>query len=76
MFEWINPPLHFSARVETFDRIEHAEALLHGAIRLIQQLVGWLAALQQSVRVFALYLEHERGRAAMRKRLASAVWTV
>jgi len=61
IFEWINPPLHFSARVETFDRVEHAEALLHGATRLILQLVGWLAALRQSVRVFTLYLEHERG---------------
>lgn len=65
LFEWIKPPLHFSARVETFDRIEHADALLHGATRLILQLVGWLTSLQQSVRVFTLYLEHERGRAAI-----------
>ena len=65
MFEWIKPPLQFSARVETFDRIEQAEALLHGAARLIAQLVGWLTALQQAVRRFTLYLEHERGRAAV-----------
>lgn len=65
MFEWIKPPLNFVARVETLDRIEHADALLHGATRLILQLVGWLASLQQSVRVFTLYLEHERGRAAV-----------
>lgn len=65
MHEWIKPPLHFSARVETFDRVEHADALLHGATRLILQLVGWLVSLQQSVRVLTLYLEHERGRAAV-----------
>jgi protein ImuB len=65
MFEWIKPPLQFSARVETFDRIEHAEALLHGASSLILQLVGWLTAMQQAVRAFTLYLEHERGRAAV-----------
>lgn len=79
MFEWIRPPLNFSARVETYDRIEHAEALLHGATRLILQLVGWLTSLQQSVRVFSLYLEHERGRAAvpameLEVALAEPVW--
>ncbi len=61
MFEWIQPPLHFSARVETFDRVENADALLHGATRLILQLVGWLTSLQQSVRTFTLFMEHERG---------------
>lgn len=65
MFDWIKPPLQFSARIETFDRIEHADALLHGASGLILQLVGWLTSLQQAVRVFTLYLEHERGRAAI-----------
>ena len=65
MFEWIKVPLTFSERVETFDRIENADALLHGATRLILQLVGWLTSLQQAVRVFTIVLEHERGRAAM-----------
>jgi protein ImuB len=65
MFEWIKPPLQFSARVETFDRIEHADALMHGATRLVLQLVGWLTSLQQAVRIFTLQLEHERGRAAV-----------
>jgi protein ImuB len=65
MFEWIKVPLTFSERVETFDRIEHADALLHGATRLILQLVGWLTSLQQAVRIFTIALEHERGRAAM-----------
>jgi len=79
MFEWIKPPLHFSARVETCDRIENADALLHGAARLILQLVGWLTSLQQTVRVLTLYLEHERGRAAvppmeLEVALAEPVW--
>src|SRR5471032_1722441 len=65
MFEWIKPALQFSARIETFDRIAHADALLHGATRLILQLVGWLTSLQQAVRVFTFYLEHERGHAAV-----------
>ncbi|MGI4847083.1 MAG: hypothetical protein ACRYGK_02945 [Janthinobacterium lividum] len=64
MFEWLKPPLNFSARMETFDRIEHADALLFGAASLIQQLVGWLAVKQQAVRIFTLLLEHERGRVA------------
>ncbi|WP_373987792.1 DNA polymerase Y family protein [Duganella sp. BuS-21] len=65
MFEWLRPPLQFSARIETFERVEHAEALLHGAAGLVLQLVGWLAAVQQSVRMLAFYLEHERGHAAV-----------
>lgn len=65
MFKWIEPPLQFTARIETFERVEHAEALLHGASSLIHQLVGWLAAVKQAVRILALYLEHERGHAAV-----------
>lgn len=65
MHEWIKPPLTFNARAETFGRVENADALLHGATSLILQLVGWLVSLQQSVRTFTLFLEHERGRAAV-----------
>ncbi len=65
MFEWIKPPLQFSERVDTFDRIEQADALLHGAGYLLCQLVGWLNARRQAVRRFVLLLEHERGRAAI-----------
>lgn len=65
MFDWIKVPLTFSQRVETFDRVEHADALLHGATSLILQLVGWLVSLQQAVRIFTFYLEHERGRTAI-----------
>lgn len=65
LFDWINIPDTFSARMETFDRIEHAQALMFGATRLILQLVGWLVALQKAVSVFVLLLEHERGRYAI-----------
>ncbi len=65
LFEWIKTPQVFSARVETHDRIEHADALLIGAHRLILQLVGWLVSLQLAVTRFVLYLEHERGRTAI-----------
>jgi protein ImuB len=65
LFEWLQTPLHFVARIETFDRVEHAEALLDGATRLSLQLVGWLVSLQRAVRTLTFYLEHERGRAAI-----------
>ena len=65
MHSWIRIPATFSAHVETFDRIEHAEALMFGATRLILQLVGWLVAQQRAITAFTLALEHERGRAAI-----------
>jgi len=65
LFDWITIPSTFSARMETFDRIEHADALMFGATRLILQLVGWLVSLQQAVSIFHLFLEHERGRYAI-----------
>ena len=65
LYRWIVVPERFSARVETFDRVEHAEALLEGASGLLAQMVGWLVASQQAVAVFALLLELERGRGAL-----------
>ncbi|MFD2274577.1 Y-family DNA polymerase [Undibacterium arcticum] len=65
LFEWIKAPPVFGERLEMPDRIEHAEALLFGAQRLVLQMVGWLVALQQAVSRFVLLLEHERGRAAV-----------
>jgi protein ImuB len=65
MFEWISIPETFAARIETFDRVEHAEALLDGAKGLLEQFVGWLVARQQAVSTFAFMLEHERGREAV-----------
>lgn len=65
LFEWLQPPPTFKARLELPDRIEHADAVLFAARRLILQMVGWLVARQLAVSRFVLSLEHERGRTAM-----------
>lgn len=64
LFEWLQAPPSFRAKLELFDRIEHADALLHGACRLLQQLTGWLVARHFAVERICLLLEHERGREA------------
>ena len=79
LFDWIQAPEIFSARLDLPDRVEHAEALLFGARRLLLQMTGWLAARQRAVRRFALALEHERGRQALSPTvlelaLAEAAW--
>ncbi|CAN7748307.1 Y-family DNA polymerase [Duganella sp. LjRoot269] len=65
MQRWIAVAPQFSGYAETFDRIEHAEALMCGATALILQMTGWLTVQQLAVAAFALDLEHERGRAAV-----------
>jgi protein ImuB len=65
LFEWVEPPKTFSARIELPDRIEHAEALLFAARRLLLQMTGWLVSRQLAVSRFVLLLEHERGRSAI-----------
>jgi protein ImuB len=65
LHEWIETPDVFSARIETFERVEQADALLDGAKGLLLQLIGWLTARQLAVRRFTVALEHERGRAAV-----------
>ena len=65
LHRWMAIPAAFSAHVETFDRIEHADALMFGATRLILQMIGWLTAQQLAVTSFTLAMEHERGRHAM-----------
>lgn len=65
LFEWIQPPPNFSAKLELPDRVEHAEAVLFSAKRLILQLTGWLVALQLAVSRMVLLLEHERGKSAI-----------
>ena len=52
-------PARFDARVELMARVEHAEALLFAARRLLGQLAGWLAARRAAVRGFTLLLHHE-----------------
>ncbi|WP_082201512.1 Y-family DNA polymerase [Paraburkholderia phenoliruptrix] len=65
VYEWLELPPTFSARLELPDRIEHAEAVLFAARRLILQMTGWLSARQLAIARFVLELEHERGRAAV-----------
>lgn len=64
LFEWVEAPTSFHARIELFDRLENAEECLAGAERLVQQLTGWLCAHQLAVERITLLLEHERGRVA------------
>ncbi|AOY97470.1 DNA polymerase (plasmid) [Cupriavidus sp. USMAA2-4] len=65
VFDWLEAPPTFAARVELPDRIEHAEATLAYAGGLIEQLVGWLTARHLAVTRFAVSLQHERGREAI-----------
>ena len=79
LFEWLQAPPSFRAHLELFDRIEHADALLHGACRLLQQMTGWLVARHFAVERIGLLLEHERGRQALAPTrveivLAEATW--
>lgn len=64
LFEWIEPPATFEAKLELFDRIENADLLLAGAQYLVLQLTGWLCARQVAAEGITLRLEHERGRVA------------
>ncbi|MEO7580216.1 MAG: DNA polymerase Y family protein, partial [Massilia sp.] len=64
LFEWLEAPTTFRAHLELFDRVEHADALLFGAHRLLLQMTGWLCARQLAVERIILQLEHERGRVA------------
>lgn len=79
LFEWVQVPLTFTARLELPDRVDHAEAVLFAARRLILQMTGWLVAQQLAVSRFVLLLEHERGRLAIAPTavdimLAEAAW--
>ncbi|MDN8078522.1 DNA polymerase Y family protein [Burkholderia multivorans] len=65
LFEWLELPPTFHARVELPDRVEHAEAILFSARRLIAQMCGWLSAQQLALTHATLVLEHERGRDAV-----------
>ncbi len=64
MHTWLEAPASFRAKLELFDRVENAEALLCGAHRLLLQLTGWLSARQLAVERIHLLLKHERGRTA------------
>ena len=79
LFVWLAAPPSFCASLELFDRVEHADALLFGARRLLQQMTGWLCARQFTVERIQLLLAHERGRVArpptvIDLALGEAVW--
>ncbi|WP_454728015.1 MULTISPECIES: Y-family DNA polymerase [Cupriavidus] len=65
VFDWLEAPPEFSARVDLPDRIEHVEATLAYASGLIEQLIGWLTARHLAITRFAVSLHHERGREAI-----------
>lgn len=64
LFEWVQAPVTFRAKLELFDRVEKADELMDGARRLLQQMTGWLCAHQLAVERIVLALEHERGKVA------------
>lgn len=79
LFDWVEAPPRFLAGFELPDRIEHAEAVLFGARRLLLQMIGWLSARHLAVNRFVLRMGHERGRAAIPPTLlditlAEAAW--
>ena len=65
LFDWLEVPPAFSARIELPDRLENADGAVFAAHRLIVQLCGWLCAKQLAVTGIALSFEHERGREAI-----------
>ncbi len=65
IYQWLEVPPSFSARTELPDRVEHSEAVLFSARRLIVQLCGWLCAQQLALTHATVLLEHERGRQAV-----------
>lgn len=65
LFDWLELPPTFSARIEMPDRLEDADGAVFGAHRLIVQLCGWLCAKQLAATAIRLLLEHERGRDAI-----------
>ena len=70
--EFFVPPERFSVLLDLPAEVDHAEALLFAARRLLVQLSGLLAARQAGVRAFTLLLVHrDRSRSAVQVQLAS-----
>ena len=65
LFDWLELPPIFSARIELPDRLEHADGAVFAAHRLLAQLCGWLCAKHLAVTAITFSLEHERGRQAI-----------
>lgn len=62
LHDWVQAPPQFDGRLELPERVEHAEAVLFAARRLLLQLIGWLGARHLAVSRLVLRMEHERGR--------------
>lgn len=56
---WFEALPGFDHRIELLAQVEHAEALVFAARRLLHQLAGWLAARHGAIREFTLHLEHD-----------------
>ncbi len=63
-FDWFEPPPCFSQRYDLVEHIEHTGGVLAVALRLIEQLCGWLQARQLAVGQLDFTLDHEKGRHA------------
>lgn len=60
---WVELPDRFAQRLELPHRVEHAEALLFGARRLLLSFTGWLAARHSGATAFRLNWAHDALRA-------------
>ncbi len=56
---WFEAPSEFHVRMELLAQVEHAEALLFAARRLLAQLTGWLLARHAATRALQLVAEHD-----------------
>jgi protein ImuB len=63
-FTWFEAPDLFSQRIDLIERLEHTNAVLAVAKRLIDQLCGWLHARQVAANTLQFKLHHEKGRHA------------
>ncbi|HEY0878915.1 MAG TPA: DNA polymerase Y family protein [Zeimonas sp.] len=57
--EWFEAPPEFDLRLELLAHVEHAEALVFAARRLLDPMSGWLAARHGAIRAFTLHVEHD-----------------
>jgi protein ImuB len=78
-FTWYEAPETFSQHYDLIERLEHVNAVLAVAERLIEQLCGWLQTRQCAVSQCVLLLHHEKGRHARPPtsivlRLSEAAW--
>ncbi|MCD6680505.1 MAG: DNA polymerase Y family protein [Burkholderiaceae bacterium] len=56
---WYEAPSEFHLRLELLANVEHAEALVFAARRLIDPMTGWLVARHAAIRAFTLHVEHD-----------------